>query len=90
MGMDNIFAILIAAAGFLWTVVRDKTKDIDSIVDRIATIEGKVMQHSTDIERLEREQGELEDSIQSLQEQIHKMDLKIERILTILENNKGL
>ncbi|HEI9001009.1 TPA: hypothetical protein SLH12_003516 [Citrobacter koseri] len=88
MGIETL-AIIIAGAGFLWTVFRDKSQDVDDINERITVLENKVETHSTEISRLEKGQDELEDSLRSLQDQIHKMDLKIERILTILEKQKG-
>ncbi|MFG0515370.1 hypothetical protein [Kluyvera intermedia] len=90
MGFENLIAICIAGLGFLWTMFRDKSGDMEEILERISSLEGKVQNHSTDISRLEKGQDELEDGLRSLQDQIHKMDLKIERILTILEKNKGL
>lgn len=88
MGIETL-AIIIAGVGFLWTVFRDKSQDVDDINERITVLESKVETHSTEISRLEKGQDELEDSLRSLQDQIHKMDLKIERILTILEKQKG-
>ena len=89
MGMDNIFAILIAAAGFLWTLFRDKSTDVQELYERIARLESSVDTLGTEFSRLEKQQGELEKTLDALQNQIHKLDLKIERIITILENNKG-
>ena len=71
MGFENLIAIVIAGAGLLWTMFRDKSKDVDDILERISSLEGKIENHASDISRLEKGQDELEDSLQSLQDQIH-------------------
>lgn len=88
MGFESLIAILLSAAALLWTIFRDKSNDNDELQARITTLESKVGAHAGAINRLEKGQDELEKSMASLQEQIHKLDLKIERILTILEKNE--
>ncbi|HFG3705979.1 TPA: hypothetical protein ACGGM7_000314 [Escherichia coli] len=88
MGWENLAAIIIAAIGFIWTVHRDKSSDNEDLYERISSLETKVDSHSTEILKLEAELGRLENNISKLQSQIHKMDLKIERILTILEDKQ--
>lgn len=89
MEWNNLIAVLFAGAGFLWSIFRDKTKDMEELENRLTILEVTVSTHSTEIGRLEKSQGELEVTIKNIQDQIHKLDLKIERILTILERNKG-
>ncbi|WP_044177685.1 hypothetical protein [Phytobacter massiliensis] len=88
MGLESIIALVISGVALIWTIFRDKSGDNDELINRISMLEGKVSNQASDIDRLERGQDELEKSMASLQEQIHKLDIKIERILTILEENK--
>lgn len=93
MGFEVIMALVFSGAALLYTIYRDKSSDNINLLDRLSELESLVMGHTTDIARLNADQTELEDTIRNLQNQIHKLDLKIERILTILEQNakeKGL
>lgn len=85
MGIDNLIAIVLSGVAVIWTIFRDKSGDDEVIKSRLTILESKVENHSTEISRLDKKQEEMDDSISKLQDQIHKLDLKIERILTILE-----
>lgn len=88
MGFDVVFALLFSAGALLWTIYRDKSGDTDDLMDRVTSLESTVSGHTSDIARLNAEQSELEGTIRNIQSQIHQMDLKIERILTILEQQE--
>ncbi|HHA1559431.1 TPA: hypothetical protein ACOEBW_000376 [Enterobacter hormaechei subsp. xiangfangensis] len=85
MGWDSILALLIAGAGFLVSIFRDKSSEIEKLAGRLAILETNSAHHTTDISKLEKKQEELGDSLQELRTQIHKLDVKVERILAILE-----
>ncbi|MCV3770310.1 hypothetical protein [Enterobacter sp. RD4-1-1] len=88
MGFDVVLALLFSAGALLWTIYRDKSDDTDDLIDRVISLESTVSGHTGDIARLKAEQSELEGTIRNNQSQIHQMDLKIERILTILEQQE--
>lgn len=85
MGWDGILAVLIAGAGLFISIFRDKTSEIEKLTARLAILETNSAHHTTDISKLEKKQEELGDSLQELRTQIHKLDVKVERILAILE-----
>lgn len=89
MGWESIFAVIFAGGALLWNIFRDKGDDIDNLASRLAKLESYTEHNKVDMERLEKKQSELDDSLQELQSQIHQLDLKVERILAILEKTKG-
>ncbi|EAY3776856.1 hypothetical protein H2359_002990 [Salmonella enterica] len=89
MGWESIFAVIFAGSALLWNIFRDKGDDIDKLASRLTKLESYTEHNKVDMERLEKKQGELDDSLQELQSQIHQLDLKVERILAILEKTKG-
>lgn len=88
MGWESILAVLIAGVGLIISIFRDNTTDIEKLSTRLATLETNSTHHTTDITRLEKRQEELGDSLQELRSQIHSLDVKVERILTILEQKE--
>lgn len=88
MGWESILAVLIAGGGLIISIFRDNTTDIEKLSTRLATLETNSAHHTTDITRLEKRQEELGDSLQELRSQIHSLDVKVERILTILEQKE--
>ena len=80
-GWESIAAVLIAAGGFLWSVFRDKTSDVEDLSSRLAKMESELEHVKTDVARLEKGQD--------LSSKIHIVDVKLERVLAILEKNKG-
>ncbi|MFS7195477.1 hypothetical protein AB6866_04820 [Rahnella inusitata] len=78
-------ALIIAGITFLWTLYRDKSGDTEELMSRVGDLETKVLIFESTIDRLATEQDEMKKSLKSLEDQIHQLDLKIERILTILE-----
>ncbi|NIG74187.1 hypothetical protein F3J34_11320 [Klebsiella sp. Ap-873] len=84
--MWDIVACVIATLAMLWAIYRDRSSDNSELIERIHDLETNVSGHSSKLDRLEQETDELETTIRNLEKQIHQMDLKIERILVILEN----
>ncbi|WP_312229004.1 hypothetical protein [Pseudescherichia sp.] len=89
MEIGSIIALTVSVLGFFWTIYRDKSGDNSTVLERITKIETKVLLTESNISRLEAEQDEMKKTLKSLEAQINQMNLKVERILTILENNKG-
>lgn len=89
MGIIEWLAVAIALGSLLWTIFRDRGDDMDEVIDRIVKLESTTSIHTSDISRLEKKQGEFSETVEKLQSQIHQLDLKIERILTILEGQLG-
>lgn len=86
MELGTIIALVISGVSLLWTLYRDKSGDTDQLLDRVGQIETKVLLAESTIERLEAEQDEMKKTLKNLENQINQMNLKVERILTILEN----
>ncbi|WP_312269240.1 hypothetical protein [Pseudescherichia sp.] len=82
-------ACIVAGMAFLWTVYRDKTTDTEDLLDRVGQIETKIALAENSINRLETENAEMKKTLKILEDQINAMNLKVEKILTILENTKG-
>lgn len=88
-GWESIAAVLIAAGGFLWSIFRDKTADVEDLSSRLAKMESELEHVKTDVARLEKGQDDLESSLKDLSSKILIVDVKLERVLAILEKNKG-
>ncbi|HAV1973408.1 TPA: hypothetical protein JG946_003768 [Enterobacter hormaechei subsp. steigerwaltii] len=88
MGWDTIIALLISVTGFIYTFYKDKSNVIDELEKRIGKLETNTSLQQTAIERLEKFQEELKTDIKDLRGQVHQLDLKIERVLTLLEKEK--
>ncbi|WP_255211658.1 hypothetical protein [Pseudescherichia vulneris] len=89
MDIGTIVSLAIAGVALLWSIYRDKSSDTEDLQKRVSTIETKVVLAESTIERLETEQDEMKKMLKSLENQINQMNLKVEKILTILENTKG-
>ncbi|MHB9326463.1 hypothetical protein ACP3S7_02870 [Phytobacter ursingii] len=89
MDFGTIAACIVAVCTLLWTIYRDNSTDTNDLLDRMGSVETKIALQESSIIRLSNEQDEMKKSLKNLEDQIHQLDLKIERILTILENNKG-
>ncbi|CAM6603800.1 hypothetical protein ACRFZU_000525 [Escherichia coli] len=88
MGIEVIFALLFSAGALLWTIYRDKSGDTDDLIDKVTSLESIVSGHTTDIARLNVDHEDLEANMRAIQNQIHQLDLKIVRIITILEQQE--
>lgn len=85
MDVWAIVAVLFAGVTLFWGIFRDKSGDNKDLTGRVSTLESKVLLQQSTLDRLEEEQDEMKKALKSLEDQIHSLDLKIERILTILE-----
>ncbi len=88
MELGTIIALLIAGAGFLWTLYRDKSDDTEELLKRMNVVESNYNLLENRISSIEDEQDEMKEALKTMNDQIHKMDVKIERILAILESKK--
>jgi len=88
MEIGSILAILISVFVFLYAIFRDNSKDTDELIERIQEIETKVAVQESSIERIETELDKVRDTLRNLEVQMHELDLKVERILTILEQKQ--
>jgi len=89
MDIWTIAACIVAGLSFVWTIYRDRSSDTQDLQKRVSTIETKIVLAESSIERLEAEQDEMKKMLKNLENQTNQMNLKLERILTILENTKG-
>jgi chromosome segregation ATPase len=89
MEWGTIIALGIAGLSFLWQVLRELSSDNTTLNERLVDLESLVDRHERDIERMEKQQTELKDSIKELQSGIHDLNIKMERVITILEEKKG-
>lgn len=89
MDVWTILTCVIAGLGLMWAIFRDRTSDTNDLLDRMSDVEKTLALHDSAIDRLQEEQDEMKTSLKNLEVQIHQLDLKIERILTILESKKG-
>ncbi len=89
MEMGVIISLIISGLCLLWTVYRDKSGDTSELVERVSQVETKVLLAESTIERLEAEQDEMKKMLRGLETQINQLNVKVERILAILESNKG-
>jgi len=88
MDIGTIIALVVASLTLLWTIYRDKSGDTNDLMSRVSGIEMKMILVDSSIERLEAEQDEMKKMLKSLEAQINNMNLKVERILTILEQKQ--
>lgn len=87
--MLDVIACAIALGALLWTMFRDNKNDSTELIERIFVLESEVSSHSTTLERLEKETGDLDVGLRNLEKQLHSVDVKIEKVITLLEHIKG-
>ncbi|HCM9168981.1 TPA: hypothetical protein N5L04_000581 [Enterobacter hormaechei subsp. xiangfangensis] len=88
MGMGTILALVISGLGVLYTIFRDNTKDTSDLLSRVSEIETTIAVQDSNITRLSDEQDKMKETLRNLEIQIHELDIKLERIITILEQSK--
>lgn len=88
MDIGTILALVISGCVFLYTIFRDNTKDTDDLLSRVSEIETKQAVQESSITRIETDQDKMRDSLSKLEAQIHDLDVKIEKIITILEQKQ--
>ncbi|EFO2889195.1 hypothetical protein [Enterobacter kobei] len=88
MDIGTILALVISGCVFVYTIFRDNTKDTDDLLTRVSEIETKQAVQKSSITRIETDQDKMRDSLSKLEAQIHDLDVKIEKIITILEQKQ--
>ncbi|HBN6066180.1 hypothetical protein AB8Q02_07025 [Enterobacter ludwigii] len=88
MDIGTILALVISGCVFVYTIFRDNTKDTDDLLTRVSDIETKQAVQESSITRIETDQDKMRDSLSKLEAQIHDLDVKIEKIITILEQKQ--
>lgn len=90
MGMGTILALVISGLVLIYTIFRDNTKDTNDLLSRVSDIETTIAVQDSNITRLSDEQDKMKETLRNLEIQIHELDIKLERIITILEQSKRL
>jgi len=72
-----------------WTVYRDFTSDSDELDARISTVETRVALMDQSLTSLEQEQDQMKKTLKNLEDSVHMLDIKIERVITMLETLKN-
>ncbi|HCQ1484534.1 MULTISPECIES: hypothetical protein [Enterobacteriaceae] len=88
MDMGTILALVISGLGVLYTIFRDNTKDTNDLLSRVSDLETTIAVQDSNITRLSDEQDKMKETLRNLEIQIHELDIKLERIITILEQSK--
>ncbi|KAA3578143.1 hypothetical protein D1174_06930 [Enterobacter cloacae] len=88
MGMGTILALVISGLVLIYTIFRDNTKDTNDLLSRVSDIETTIAVQDSNITRLSDEQDKIKETLRNLEIQIHELDIKLERIITILEQSK--
>lgn len=88
MDIGTILALVISGCVFVYAIFRDNTKDTDDLLTRVSEIETKQAVQESSITRIETDQDKMRDSLSKLEAQIHDLDVKIEKIITILEQKQ--
>ncbi|SAH30751.1 hypothetical protein [Enterobacter hormaechei] len=88
MGMGTILALIISGLVLIYTIFRDNTKDTNDLLSRVSDIETTIAVQDSNITRLSDEQDKMKETLRNLEIQIHELDIKLERIITILEQSK--
>ncbi|WP_320731379.1 hypothetical protein, partial [Enterobacter cloacae] len=79
---------VISGLGVLYTIFRDNTKDTNDLLSRVSDLETTIAVQDSNITRLSDEQDQMKETLRNLEIQIHELDIKLERIITILEQSK--
>ena len=86
--ISAIGSLIVAVLVLLWTVYRDSATDGSVLESRINGVETKVALIEQSLAVLEQEQDQMKNTLKNLENGLHELDLKIERILTILDTKK--
>jgi len=88
MDIGTLFALVISGLGVLYSIFRDNTKDTTDLLSRVSYLETTIAVQDSNITRLSDEQDQMKATLRNLEIQIHELDIKLERIITILEQSK--
>ncbi|EIX6200865.1 hypothetical protein NT689_004362 [Cronobacter sakazakii] len=83
-----MLALVISGLGVIYTIFRDNTKDTTDLLSRVSYLETTIAVQDSNITRLSDEQDKMKETLRNLEIQIHELDIKLERIITILEQSK--
>lgn len=86
--MGTILALVISGLVLIYTIFRDNTKDTNDLLSRVSDLETTIAVQDSNITRLSDEQDKMKETLRNLEIQIHELDIKLERIITILEQSK--
>ncbi|EPM0602000.1 hypothetical protein WJC90_005070 [Klebsiella pneumoniae] len=89
MDILTIGSLIVSALVLCWTVYRDFTSDSDELDARISTVETKVALMDQSLTSLEQEQDQMKKTLKNLEDSVHMLDVKIERVITMLETLKN-
>lgn len=89
MDILTIGPLIVSALVLCWTVYRDFTSDSDELDARISTVETKVALMDQSLTSLEQEQDQMKKTLKNLEDSVHMLDIKIERVITMLETLKN-
>lgn len=85
----GIVSITVSVVLFIVVPTYDLTRDLALVKQRIETIEGNHLAHiQKSIEDINKRDEAREERISGMQSQINEIDKKMERVLTILENDR--
>lgn len=85
MELGTILALVISGCVFFYTIFRDNTKDTNELIVRVSDIETKLAVQESNMTRIVAEQDRMKETLKNLESQIHELDVKIEKIITILQ-----
>jgi len=89
MDILTIGSLIVSSLVLCWTVYRDFTSDSDELDARISTVETKVALMDQSLTSLEQEQDQMKKTLKNLEDSVHMLDIKIERVITMLETLKN-
>lgn len=86
MGIDlATVAIVFSILSVLWTIFRDRKIDADDLNRRIGNIESEYKVLNSTVKILTDEQEKTKTTLKNLETSINSLNIKMERVLTILE-----
>ncbi|MDV2904902.1 hypothetical protein R0H17_25100 [Phytobacter diazotrophicus] len=88
MDILTILTLVISGCALFYAVFRDNSKDTNELSGRVADLETKLAVQESSINRIADEQDKMKESLKNLENQIHELDVKIEKIITILETKR--
>lgn len=88
MGIAEILTLIISGCALVYTLFRDNTKDTIELSAKVSELETKLAVAESSISRIGDEQDKMKETLKNLEQQIHELDIKIEKIITILETTR--
>ncbi|HDR2793846.1 TPA: hypothetical protein QCK11_004733 [Enterobacter asburiae] len=85
MDIVTILSLVISTLVFLYAIFRDNTSDTEELKERVSVLETNMAVQGTLIERVSDEVNVHKNTLKALADQMHELDIKLERVLTILE-----